>query len=63
MATRRYREIPRRSRLKANSDENVINFYYYKNVELTANSDTATYDGNEHSVSGFTGKTVKEEKR
>ena len=48
--------------IKANSDENVINFYYYKNVELTANSDTATYDGNEHSVSGFTGKTVKEEK-
>ena len=34
---------------------NEINFYYYKNVELTANSDTATYDGNEHSVSGFTG--------
>ena len=48
--------------IKANSDENVINFYYYKNVELTANSDMATYDGNEHSVSGFTGKTVKEEK-
>ena len=41
--------------IKANSDENVINFYYYKNVELTANSDTVTYDGNEHSVSGFTG--------
>ena len=34
---------------------NEINFYYYKNVELTANSGTATYDGNEHSVSGFTG--------
>ena len=34
---------------------NVIIFYYYKNVELTANSGTATYDGNEHSVSGFTG--------
>ena len=33
---------------------NVINFYYYKNVTLTANSDTATYDGKEHSVSGFT---------
>ena len=48
--------------IKANSDKNVINFYYYKNVTLTANSDTATYDGNEHSVSGFTGKTVKEEK-
>ena len=41
--------------IKANSDENVINFYYYKNVELTANSDTATYDGTQKSVSGFTG--------
>ena len=41
--------------IKANSDKNVINFYYYKNVTLTANSDTATYDGKEHSVSGFTG--------
>lgn len=34
---------------------NEINFYYYENVELTANSDTATYDGKEHSASGFTG--------
>lgn len=34
---------------------NEINFYYYKNVELTANSATVTYDGNVHSVSGFTG--------
>lgn len=34
---------------------NVINFYYYKNVELTANSDEVIYDGKEHSVSGFTG--------
>lgn len=33
---------------------NVINFYYYQNVTLTANSDTAVYDGKEHSVSGFT---------
>mgnify|MGYP004535109103 CR=1 FL=1 len=33
---------------------NEINFYYYKNVTLTANSDTAVYDGKEHSVSGFT---------
>ena len=32
-----------------------INFYYYKNVTLTANSGTAVYDGEEHSVSGFTG--------
>lgn len=35
--------------------QNVINFYYYKNVELTANSETYTYDGTEKSVSGFTG--------
>ena len=34
---------------------NEINFYYYQNVTLTANSDTAVYDGKEHSVSGFTG--------
>ena len=34
---------------------NEINFYYYKNVELTAKSDTKTYNGEEHSVSGFTG--------
>ena len=41
--------------IKANSDENVINFYYYKNVELTAKSKTETYDGTQKSVSGFTG--------
>ena len=34
---------------------NEITFYYYKNVELTANSDTKTYNGTEKSVSGFTG--------
>ncbi len=33
----------------------VINVYYYKNVSLTANSDTKTYNGLEQSVSGFTG--------
>ena len=33
----------------------MITFYYYKNVELVANSATVTYDGKEHSVSGFTG--------
>ena len=33
----------------------VINIYYYKNVSLTANSDTKTYNGTEQSVSGFTG--------
>ena len=39
----------------ADSTKNVINFYYYKNVTLTANSDTKTYNGQEQSVSGFTG--------
>ena len=37
------------------SDNNVITFYYYKNVTLTANSGTAVYDGTERSVNGFTG--------
>lgn len=37
------------------SDNNVITFYYYKNVTLTANSDTAVYNGFEQSVEGFTG--------
>ena len=35
--------------------QNVINFYYYKDVEITAKSDSVVYDGKEHSVSGFTG--------
>ena len=35
--------------------DNVINFYYYKNVALTANSKTETFDNTEKSVSGFTG--------
>ena len=33
---------------------NEINFYYYQNVTLTANSGTVPYDGKEHSVSDFT---------
>lgn len=37
------------------TETNEINFYYYKNVELTADSRTLTYDGYEHGVSGFTG--------
>ena len=37
------------------SSKNVIIFYYYKNVTLTANNGTVEYDGTEHSVSGFTG--------
>ena len=35
-----------------------INFYYYENVTLTANSKTETYDGTQKSVSGFTGAPV-----
>ena len=41
--------------LTIGTGKNEINFYYYQNVTLTANSDTVTYDGKEHSVSGFTG--------
>ena len=37
---------------------NEINFYYYENVTLTANSKTETYDGTQKSVSGFTGAPV-----
>lgn len=32
---------------------NVIDFYYYKNVVLTADSDSATYNGNTHQVKTF----------
>ena len=40
--------------LTIGTGKNVINFYYYQNVTLTANSGTVPYDGKEHSVSGFT---------
>lgn len=36
-------------------EKNVINFYYYKDVKLTANSKTEPFDNTEKSVSGFTG--------
>ena len=41
--------------LVPDSSSNVITFYYYKNVELTANSATHEYNGFEQSVEGFTG--------
>ena len=41
--------------VSADESANVINFYYYRNVELTANSATYTYDGAAKSVSGYTG--------
>ncbi|MDO4816676.1 MAG: VWA domain-containing protein [Bacillota bacterium] len=37
------------------ADNNVINIYYYKDVNLTANNAEFEYDGETHSVSGFTG--------
>ena len=43
------------SSINLSDGSNVINVYYYKNVELTANSDTKEYNGEEQSVSGFTG--------
>lgn len=38
--------------------DNVINFYYYKNVELTANSGSFTYNGQPHTVKGYTCDTA-----
>ncbi|WP_373245059.1 Ig-like domain-containing protein [Lacrimispora indolis] len=40
--------------LTLGSGDNIINFYYYKNVILTANSDEKTYNGNEQNVHGYT---------
>ncbi len=37
------------------AENKTLTFYYYKNVGLTANSDTKVYNGQEQSVSGFTG--------
>ena len=39
--------------------ENVIKFYYYKNVTLTADSDTETYSGQEQSVNGYVSSEVE----
>lgn len=46
---------PKSITVDPDSSKNVITFYYYKNVTLTANSDTLEYNGFEQSVSGFTG--------
>ncbi|MDR4060517.1 MAG: Ig-like domain-containing protein [Slackia sp.] len=40
--------------LSGDENKNVVKFYYYKNVALTANSDTKTYNGSEQSVDGYT---------
>ena len=44
----------RKLTISADQSKNVIEFYYYKNVELTANSETYTYDGAEKQVNDFT---------
>lgn len=36
------------------ASKNVIIFYYYKNVELTAVSDSKVYNGSEQTISGYT---------
>lgn len=46
---------PKSITIVPDSSKNVIIFYYYKNVTLTANSGTVEYNGTERSVSGFTG--------
>ena len=45
---------PKKIKIGADSTQNVINFYYYRNVKLIANSDTKTYNGKNQSVSGYT---------
>ena len=40
--------------IQADESKNVIEFYYYKNVELTANSDEKVYNGSEWTVEGYT---------
>lgn len=39
--------------IDADNSKNVINLNYYKNVTLTANSDTVTYDGQPHDGSPY----------
>uniref|UniRef100_UPI002AC98C50 SHIRT domain-containing protein n=1 Tax=Paratractidigestivibacter sp. TaxID=2847316 RepID=UPI002AC98C50 len=40
-------------KLDDDASKNVITFYYRKNVTLTANSSTVTYNGGEQSVTGY----------
>ena len=45
--------------LTIGTKENVLNLYYYKNVNLIANSDEKTYDGKPKSVSDYTCEVAK----
>ncbi len=40
--------------LSDDENKNIVKFYYYKNVTLTANSATKIYNGQEQSVDGYT---------
>lgn len=40
--------------IEIGAGENVLNLNYRKNLTLTANSDTKTYDGTEHTVNDYT---------
>lgn len=40
--------------LSDDENKNIVKFYYYKNVTLTANSGTKAYNGQEQSVDGYT---------
>lgn len=40
--------------MKIGTGENVLNLNYRKNLTLTANSDSVTYDGKAHTVTGYT---------
>ena len=51
--TEGYTAINTPQSLTLGSGDNIINFYYYKNVTLRANSKKYTYDGNERSVEGY----------
>lgn len=46
--------------IEIGAGENVLNLNYRKNLTLTANSDTKTYDGTEHTVTGYTAKDNKD---
>lgn len=45
--------------IKIGAGENVLNLKYRKNLTLTANSKTVTYDGEEQTVEGYTAKDNK----
>ena len=48
-------ESNKKKSIKIIEGKNEINFYYYENVKLEANSKTVPYHGQEQGVSGFTG--------